>query len=232
MSWVSDSYREHKQKWLNFQPVELDPMLIRQRLGALSPETEWPNPHLEPVVAKRVRASAKRSAVAIILRDQPELPIVLTQRSAKIRFGGQWCFPGGREAGSDDSLRTAALRETEEEIGLLGEDMTWLGCLGHYYTQSGFLIEAHVFKVEGNCNYRFNPEEVADLVEVPIKAIQNPDHYYLIGRGHERANFQFRWQSVQIGGPTVSLLIHLMRCLSGLGLPRDRIASRDKLGNF
>ena len=129
MSWVSDSYREHKQKWLNFQPVELDPMLIRQRLGALSPETEWPNPHLEPVVAKRVRASAKRSAVAIILRDQPELPIVLTQRSAKIRFGGQWCFPGGREAGSDDSLRTAALRETEEEIGLLGEDMTWLGCL-------------------------------------------------------------------------------------------------------
>ena len=104
MSWVSDCYREHKQKWLNFQPFELDPMLIRQRLGALSPETEWPNPHLAPVVAKRVRASAKRSAVAIILRDQPELPIVLTQRSAKIRFGGQWCFPGGRGPGSDDGL--------------------------------------------------------------------------------------------------------------------------------
>jgi len=224
MSLVSDPYREFRQEWLDFSPVELDPVLIQQRLGALSPDTEWPNPHLEPVVAQHVRASAKRSAVAIILLDQPELPILLTRRSANIRFGGQWCFPGGREAESDDSLRTAAVRETEEEIGLLAEDMTWLGCLGHYYTQSGFLIEAHVFKVEGGCNYRFNAEEVADLVEIPIKAIQDPDHYHMIGRGLERANFQFRWQSVQVGGPTVSLLIHLMRCLSGARLPRDRIA--------
>jgi len=224
MSLAKDPYLEHRQKWLRFSPTELDSILVQQRLQALGSEVEWPNPHLEPMVGQRIKTTARRSAVAIILRDQPDFPLLLTRRSFKIRFGGQWCFPGGREAVSDDSLRDAAVRETEEEIGLSAQDLTWLGCMGHYYTQSGFLIEAHVFKAMPDCLCRLNADEVSELIEIPLKVLQNPDHYRIIGRGLGRANFQFRWQSVQVGGPTVSLLIHLMRCLNDAGLSHDRIA--------
>lgn len=70
------------------------------------------------------------SASVILVRDYADqLEVLLVQRNAKIKFhGGAWVFPGGKvdeidrlKSTSSDDLavaRVAAIRETEEEVGL------------------------------------------------------------------------------------------------------------------
>lgn len=67
------------------------------------------------------------AATAVLLRDSDEgLQTLMLRRNSKITFGGMWVFPGGRvdeaELDTQDvegSARRAAVRESEEETGLV-----------------------------------------------------------------------------------------------------------------
>ena len=201
---------------------------ILHALGKGQSGDELVNPHFESAVPSDVKARAGRSSVAIVILDEAQPTIVLTKRSAKIRFGGQFCFPGGREAPEDDGLKQTALRETFEEINVLPSALTYIGCLGTYFTHTGYLIEPNVFMADADVSYRPDPDEVAEIVLVPLSALQNKANYHLVPRGGGRANFNFRWSHIQVGGPTVSLMIHLMHSLSGVPNPRGRNSWRDK----
>jgi len=77
------------------------------------------------------------AATVLLLREKAGSPVevLMLRRNSKIAFGGMWVFPGGRvdehELDHDDELgsaRRAAVRETEEEAGLVvtATDMvTW-----------------------------------------------------------------------------------------------------------
>lgn len=72
------------------------------------------------------------AATVVLVRENPELEVLMLKKTANISFGGMWVFPGGRidEADrtgitsgteADDLLETAknaAVRETLEETGL------------------------------------------------------------------------------------------------------------------
>ena len=60
---------------------------------------------------------------------------VLIERSAnpRDRHSGQVSFPGGRYEESDGVLEQVALREAEEEVGVLPEQVTILGRLTELY---------------------------------------------------------------------------------------------------
>jgi 8-oxo-dGTP pyrophosphatase MutT (NUDIX family) len=227
MSKVDGTAAPFEQR-LNWSARALDRAEILQSLSKGRSDIELVNPHFEPPVPNSKKGSAGRSSVAIVIVDQAEPAILVTKRSARIRFGGQFCFPGGREAPEDDSLRHTALRETFEEINVSPETLTFLGCLGTYFSQAGYLIEPNVFLASADLSYRADPQEVAEIVAVPLSALRNKANYHLLGRGSGRANFQFRWSGLQIGGPTVSLIIHLMHSLSGVSNPHDRNTWRDR----
>ena len=227
MSKVDGTAAPFEQR-LNWSARALDRAEILQSLSKGRSDIELVNPHFEPPVPNSKKGSAGRSSVAIVIVDQAEPAILVTKRSVRIRFGGQFCFPGGREAPEDDSLRHTALRETFEEINVSPETLTFLGCLGTYFSQAGYLIEPNVFLASADLSYRADPQEVAEIVAVPLSALQNKANYHLMGRGSGRANFQFRWSGLQIGGPTVSLIIHLMHSLSGVSNPHDRNSWRDR----
>ena len=213
---------------LSWSARALDRAEILQSLSESHSDIELVNPHFEPPVPDGKKGSAGRSSVAIVILDQVEPAILITKRSALIRFGGQFCFPGGRASSGDQSLRHTALRETFEEINVPPEALTFLGCLGTYFSQAGYLIEPNVFLASADLSYRADPQEVAEIVAVPLSALRNKANYHLLGRGSGRANFQFRWSGLQIGGPTVSLIIHLMHSLSGVSNPHDRNSWRDR----
>ncbi|MGH1487811.1 MAG: NUDIX hydrolase [Acidimicrobiales bacterium] len=73
------------------------------------------------------------AATVLLLRDsratkteQAGIEVLMLRRNSKIAFGGMWVFPGGRvddhEVVADDvvaSARAAAVREVEEESGLV-----------------------------------------------------------------------------------------------------------------
>src|SRR6185437_16525462 len=75
------------------------------------------NPELRSLI---VRDGLRDAAVLIPVVDHRDgATIILTKRTEKLRnHSGQIAFPGGSVDPSDASPQDAALRETEEEIGL------------------------------------------------------------------------------------------------------------------
>lgn len=70
------------------------------------------------------------AATVILLRDTGQgLETLMLRRNSKLAFGGMWVFPGGRVDPGDhsdathdfDAARRAAVREAEEESGLVVE---------------------------------------------------------------------------------------------------------------
>ena len=68
------------------------------------------------------------AATVILLRDTDAgLETLMLRRNSKLAFGGMWVFPGGRVDAEDhsdathdfDAARRAAVREAEEESGLI-----------------------------------------------------------------------------------------------------------------
>ena len=85
-------------------------------------------------------AALRPAAVLVPLIDRAEgMSVLLTQRTPHLSaHAGQISFPGGRIEESDADATAAALRETEEEVGLTRDHVTVIGRLDTYVTGTGF----------------------------------------------------------------------------------------------
>ncbi|MBV1878112.1 MAG: CoA pyrophosphatase [Pseudomonadales bacterium] len=175
---------------------------------------ELRNPHIEHRVSASVRAQAKSSAVLIAIRAGESATVLVTKRQANIRFAGHICFPGGGTDADDGSDRVTALREAEEEIGLNPEDVEVLGCLGEYYTQTGYRIRPVIGIVGADAKVVSNPAEVASIYEISLARMLDPASYDLNWHNKDRAHFSISEQGIRIAGPTVSMMIGLVEALS------------------
>src|SRR5450432_2804906 len=90
------------------------------------------------------------AAVLVPLVNRADgLTVLLTQRSADLPdHAGQISFPGGRVEPEDADVGIAALRETEEEVGLSRARVTLLGRLADYETVTGYRVTPVVGWVE------------------------------------------------------------------------------------
>jgi len=97
---------------------------------------------------------------------------------------GQIAFPGGRTDDADADAVHTALREADEEIGLLSAHVEVLGTLPNYVTGSAFIVTPVVALVKPGFQLLPNPAEVADVFEVPLRFLMNPAN-------HRRHVFEF-----------------------------------------
>lgn len=80
-----------------------------------------------PVPLERGSREGRHSAVLMALTDEDDTRIVLTRRALTMRFHpGQVSFPGGSLEDGETPVQ-AALRETEEEVGLAPSEVAVLG---------------------------------------------------------------------------------------------------------
>jgi len=125
-----------------------------------------------------VRDDMERAAVLIALYDKDAVSHILFQVRSEIvlHHKGQISFPGGAEDPGDTDLRMTALRESEEEIGLVEEDVEVLGRLDDFITISNFVVTPYVGRVTRAAPYPFAPSgyEVAELLEVPLPHLRDP----------------------------------------------------------
>lgn len=175
---------------------------------------ELRNPHPEPKVPDQVKSSAERAAVALLIVDRAEPTVIFTRRHPAIRFGNQYCFPGGKVDLTDTDVEQTVLREIHEEIDLTASRYELIGRLGHYYTQSGFCITPLVGIVAADYTVALNPGEVTALKEVLLIDVLNPDHYHLMNWGAGRAHYHFRLEDFDVSGPTVSMMINFSEVVS------------------
>ena len=106
--------------------------------------------------------------VPLVLRDGG-MTVLLTQRTDHLHHHpGQISFPGGRVEQGDGSPLAAALRETEEEIGLHPRHVEVIGRLPEYRTVTGFSITPLVGLVHPPFELELDSFEVAEAFEVPL----------------------------------------------------------------
>ena len=127
----------------------------------------------------------RRAAVLVPLVDRPEgLTVLLTQRTAHLTsHAGQISFPGGRAEEIDSSPIETALRESEEEIGLHRRHVEIVGVLPEYITASAYRVRPVVALVTPPFELRADPNEVAEIFEVPLGFLMN-------GANHQRMSFE------------------------------------------
>lgn len=104
--------------------------------------------------------------------------VLLTRRTAHLHdHAGQISFPGGGiEKGDADAVATA-LRETEEEVGLLANFVEVLGILPRYATATGYAVTPVVGLVQPGFALRIDTFEVEEVFEPPLAFLMNPAHH-------------------------------------------------------
>jgi 8-oxo-dGTP pyrophosphatase MutT (NUDIX family) len=128
-------------------------------------------------VVSQVRASlpSRRVPAAVLVplvERATGLTVLLTQRAATLKdHAGQISFPGGRIEPEDGDAWHAALRETQEEIGLKPEFVEFAGYLPDHLVVTGFRVTPVVGFVDPAYQLRIAKAEVHDAFEVPLDFI-------------------------------------------------------------
>jgi 8-oxo-dGTP pyrophosphatase MutT (NUDIX family) len=150
------------------------------------------------------------AAVLVPIVDRPQPTVLLTQRAAHLNdHAGQISFPGGKIEATDASPLDAALRETEEEIGISGEFIDPIGYLDLYGTSFGFRILPTVARVRPGFKLRISEFEVDDAFEVPLAFLMDPANHQMHSkefRGIERSYYAMPYEERYIWGATAGIL--------------------------
>lgn len=164
---------------------------------------------------------ARHAAVLVPLYvAQGQLWTLLTRRSQELpHHRGQVAFPGGgRETGED--LWRAALRESEEEIGLPARLVLRLGELDEVGTPSGFRIVPCVGAIPHPFSPRPNPGEIAEVFAAPITAFASPaaiEEHEVVLNGRPRALRVYRVGRHRVWGVTARIVQNLVARLGAGG---------------
>lgn len=136
--------------------------------------------------------------------------VIFTLRTATLRkHSGQISFPGGGIDADDASPEEAALRETEEEIGLSRSYIETVGRLPDYVSGTGFRIKPVLAVVKPGFELTLNPTEVADVFEVPLGFLMNPENHRRASRifqGRERFFYEMPYGERYIWGITAGIV--------------------------
>ncbi|MBI5785911.1 MAG: CoA pyrophosphatase [Rhodocyclales bacterium] len=156
--------------------------------------------------------------VPIVLRPTA-LTVLLTQRTAHLRdHAGQVSFPGGRCEPDDATATATALREAQEEIGLVPAQVEILGVLDEYRTGTGFLVTPVVGLVQPPLDLKLDDFEVADVFEPPLEFLLragNFSRHQIEYQGAMREYWAVPWQDRFIWGATAGMLVKLRELLFG-----------------
>ena len=174
------------------------------------------NPDLQEIFA----AIEHRPAAVLvpIVRREPDATVLLTQRTEHLAaHAGQIAFPGGKIDGGE-TAGAAALRETEEEIGIDASDIEVIGHAPDYLTGSGFHITPVLGLVRPDVALKLNPNEVTDAFEVPLAFLMDPANHRMSQRlwqGATRYFFEMPYEDRYIWGVTAGIVRMLYEQLYG-----------------
>jgi 8-oxo-dGTP pyrophosphatase MutT (NUDIX family) len=166
------------------------------------------NPELRELI---LGAKLRDAAVLVPVVDHKDgATLILTKRTEKLRHhSGQIAFPGGGIDLEDASAEDAALRETEEEIGLDRGFIEIVGRMPDYVSGSGFRVAPILSVVRPGFVLTLNEDEVEDVFEVPLAFLMDPAnhaHKSRIWQGRERHFYEMPYGDRHIWGLTAGIL--------------------------
>lgn len=199
--------------------------VIEERLRGSTPGGDPFGPHMTGRPAEELEAlrallpaTLSRAAVLVPIVEHDEgLTILLTQRATHLKnHAGQVSFPGGRMESGDAGPWEAALRETEEEIGLAPERVRLAGYLGDHFVITGYVVTPVVGFVRPGFTLRLDSTEVEEAFEVPLSFVLDPANRVPRERhfaGRTFRGYDIPYQGHNIWGATAVMLLSLSRLL-------------------
>lgn len=155
------------------------------------------------------------AVLVLVYENRGEPHVVFQKRTDQVRdHKGQISFPGGAADPGDRDLLFTALRETQEEIGVVPRDVDILGRLDDMRTISNYLVTPYVGWLKYYpYDWRFSDSEVAYLLEVPLRHLLDPatlvpDRRQVNGRTYVFPSYQFR--DDLIWGATARMLTNFL----------------------
>jgi 8-oxo-dGTP pyrophosphatase MutT (NUDIX family) len=197
------------------------PDKLRERLAAIVAVAETDEVVRGQEVTEILDAPPVPAAVLVpfVLSDSPG--VLLTKRTAHLsRHAGQVSFPGGRVDPDDAGAEATALREAREEIGLDPAEVTVLGRMSDFITGTGYRITPVVALLPPGLSLRPSPHEVAEVFELPLTVLLDPQAPRLHVRevqGRRRDFWVWPHPDHYIWGATAAILVHLATALRAAG---------------
>jgi 8-oxo-dGTP pyrophosphatase MutT (NUDIX family) len=154
--------------------------------------------------------------------------IVLTERAHTMRAQpGDISFPGGKREPSDASAAAAALRETEEEVGIDPSSIDVVAELPEIYLRPRQFVVTPVLAwwPEPGPVDRIDPAEVHRAVRAPLADLLDPASRFTVTHpsGYRGPGFDF--DGLFVWGFTAGLLSAVLD-FGGLTVPWDRSVER------
>jgi 8-oxo-dGTP pyrophosphatase MutT (NUDIX family) len=155
------------------------------------------------------------AAVLIPVLDRPDGDyVVFTKRADDLdEHPGQMSFPGGGRESEDEDLSATALREANEEIGLLAEETDPVGRLDDIRTITEYSVTPFVARVPDR-KYDPDDREVAEVVVLPVAGLTDPENHEHERREHphygEIVIHYFHVDDYTVWGATGRILVQLL----------------------
>ncbi len=173
---------------------------IKERLGHLEPDIV-PTPEHQRPASVLVPFYENENGLSLIFMMRPDYPGV---------HGAQISFPGGKRDADDQDDLSAALRETEEEIGIRKDDIEIWGRLSTFHTNaSAYCVTPFVGQIPYPYEFKPDPEEVDRLIIVPFSHILDPKNSTYGDfdfRGYTFPSQMYRYEDDVIWGFTARIL--------------------------
>ena len=164
--------------------------------------------HLGPI------GTPRPAAVLIAVTEREEPGILLIHRPEDMRsHPGQVAFPGGKIDPGENAIE-AALREANEELGILSRDVKIIGATDRFGTGSGFDVTPVLATVPPDLPLVPNPAEVSAWFEAPLRFVLDPANHIpqrALWQGQQRDYLEIPWEGHQIWGITASIIANLSR---------------------
>jgi 8-oxo-dGTP pyrophosphatase MutT (NUDIX family) len=161
------------------EPVAADRMTAAALRRRFTSPPAWQPEITADARLAQARLPLREAAVLIPLVMHESGPtVLLTRRTSHLHdHAGQISFPGGGIEEHDENPVAAALRETEEEVGLRAESVEVLGSLPRYATATGYVVTPVVGLVTPGFVLQIDTFEFEEVFEPPLAFLMNPAHH-------------------------------------------------------
>jgi 8-oxo-dGTP pyrophosphatase MutT (NUDIX family) len=175
-------------------------------------------------------ADGRRSAVLILLGADAHGPdVLLTERASTLRaHAGQVSFPGGRTDPTDADAVATALREAEEETGLVPSGVVPLAVLPDLFIPpTGYVVTPVVaWWADPTAVHAVDHRETAAVLRVPVAALADPRNRLQVRHPSGYVGPAFTVAGLLVWGFTGGLLSTVLH-LGGWERPWDASRVRD-----
>lgn len=170
---------------------------------------------------KKLNLNPKLSAVLILLyphNDTFYFPLIQRPHYDGVH-SRQIALPGGRLEKTDVDLAQTALRESQEEIGIMASEVTLLGSLSDIYIPpSNFLVKPFIGTIDYVPEFTPEPQEVDQIITMDLNQLAKKKithkEIYIRNDDHKTQVACFIQEDHVIWGATAMILNELRHIIS------------------